>query len=136
MIAKWWRREEGASGPFLIILMPALIGFIGLVYDGGMVFVAKREALNVASASARKGAADVTNSSLYGCTPDLNVSAPATAVQFAQKSGYKATASKPRGDQIEAVVEKDVDMIFLNVVGVQSVTVRESAISRVETFED
>lgn len=122
--------------PFIAILLPILVAFAGLAFDGGSIFVAKREALNVATAAARAGAADVTEASLYAGRPELAPSAAGTAAGFATGQGYTAGASTFGGgnDKVFVAVQVDVPMVFLVFVGINQVTVSESAIAQVQTF--
>lgn len=48
--------DDGQVTPFVVILVVALIGVAGLVYDGGMALSAKTQALDEAEAAARIGA--------------------------------------------------------------------------------
>lgn len=51
------RDERGAVVLFMVLMVPVLlIGLGGLVFDGGRILVAKREALNAAQQAARAGA--------------------------------------------------------------------------------
>lgn len=134
--ARRWRSEEGALLPFVAILLPALVLFAGLAFDGGTIFVAKREALNVATAAARRGAADVTEDSLYQGRPELAPTAASTAQGFATSQGYRAVAGQVGGgdDKVWISVQTDVSTTFLTFVGINQVTVTESAVSQVQSF--
>lgn len=51
------RSERGSVTLLLVLIMPALfIGVAGLVFDGGQVVTARRQALNEAEQAARAGA--------------------------------------------------------------------------------
>lgn len=133
-----WGDDTGDTLPFILLLMPVLIAAVGLAYDGGSIFVAKREALNAASAAARSGAADITEESLYAGNPELAPSAGATAASFAAAEGYDAVGVSFNGSKtkVKVTVTQDVDMVFLTIVGLDSVTVEEESIARVEVFAD
>ncbi len=128
--------DRGATLPFIAILLPVLVGFAGLAFDGGTIFVAKREALNVATASARRGAADVTEESLYNGRPELAPTAAATAAGFATSQGYNAGAATYGGnnDKVRVNVQVRVTLVFGAFVGINSVIVNESAIAQVQSF--
>ena len=54
------RNERGSVTLLLVLVMPALmIGMVGLVFDGGPVITARRQALNEAEQAARAGAQGV-----------------------------------------------------------------------------
>lgn len=54
------RGERGSVTLLLVLVMPALmIGVVGLVFDGGQVITARRQALNEAEQAARAGAQGV-----------------------------------------------------------------------------
>ncbi len=128
--------SRGSATPFVAILLPVLVAFVGLAHDGGSIFVAKREALNVATASARAGAAEVTEASLYQGRPRLAPTAASTASTFATSQGYRARASVFGGgdDKVWVEVQIDVSTLFLGLVGVNQVTVSEDAIAQVRSF--
>ncbi len=135
-LRSWFRREEGATLPFIAILLPVLVAFAGLAFDGGTIFVAKREALNVATAAARRGAADVTEASLYNGRPELAPTAAATAADFATAQGYNAGAATYGGndDKVFVSVQVSVDLVFGSFIGINQVIVNESAIAQVQSF--
>ena len=124
--------ERGAGLPFVALILPALVAFAGLAFDGGTIFVAKREALNVATAAARAGAADVTEASLYSGLPQLAPTAPATAGSFASNQGYLATVDFAGMDnnQVSVQVQIEVDLLFFPA----PVMVTGDAIAQVESF--
>ena len=105
-----------------------------MAFDGGSIFVGKREALNVATAAARAGAADVTEASLYAGSPELAPTARDTARNFATGQGYLAGARIEGNDKVVANVSVSVDLVFGNFIGITSVTVSESATAQVQSF--
>ena len=55
------RGEQGSVTLLLVLVMPALLlGVLGLVFDGGQVLTARRQALNEAEQAARAGAQGVS----------------------------------------------------------------------------
>ncbi len=65
------RSERGSVTLLLVLIMPALfIGVAGLVFDGGQVVTARRQALNEAEQAARAGAQGETgeNRGSYAAT--------------------------------------------------------------------
>lgn len=51
-----WRDDRGQITAFVVVLMVALMGFGGLILDGGLALAAKIEALGQAQEAARAGA--------------------------------------------------------------------------------
>ncbi len=120
--------ERGSITPFIIILLPTMIGLAGFAYDAGMVFAARREANNVAAAAARAGANDIDVPSLYAGDPILASTAPATAAAFAAGEGWGGASARLISDtEVEVSVQGTVDMILLEVIGVGTQTVRATA---------
>ena len=131
-IARDRRSERGAVEPFILILLPAIIGLAGLAYDGGMIFAAKREAYNVASAAARAGANDIDVPSLYAGDPVLAPTAPATASAFASSQGTTVVSSQLVSDtEVQITVSQRVDMLLLGIAGVGSKTVQATAVAEI-----
>ena len=127
------RSERGSTLPFLVVLMPAFVGFVGLAYDGGQLFVARREALNVASAAARAGANDVNIDTLYLGFPILNTSAPGTARAFALASGADtANARLVTPTQVEVTTTETVTKTFMGLFGVNSLTITAEATAEMQ----
>ncbi len=123
--------ERGGVAPFIALLLPIFVALAGLAYDGGQLFAARREAINVAAASARAGANDVDEASIYAGEPELARTALSTAESFATAQGVDtASASRIADDEIRVEVEQEVDLLFLGVVGIGSQTVTGSADAR------
>lgn len=126
------RSEDGSISPFIMILLPALIGLAGLAYDGGIIFAARREANSVAAAAARAGANDLDEPSIYAGNPELASSAPGTAMAFAFAQGATtATSRQVEHDLIEVDVTWTVDLEFMGLFGIDTVTVDGEAEARV-----
>ena len=126
------RSERGSISPFILLLLPALVGLAGLAYDGGNLFAARREAVNVAAAAARAGANDLDEASIYAGDPELAPSAIGTALAFAFGQGSdSASARQVDTDLLEVSVDRSVDMEFLGLFGIGSQTVSGTAQARV-----
>lgn len=122
--------EHGGVLVYVMLMLPALVALAGLAYDGGMLFHARRETVNVAAASARAGAADLDQGAyLWDQSLVLNPSAPATAENFALSLGVdSARASVSTGGTvsevslIEVTVTRTVTLTFLDaVIGPQTI---------------
>ena len=123
-----FRAERGSVSPMIFVLLPALVALIGLSYDGGQVFAARREANNVASAAARAGANVVTEESLLHGLPELASQAPGVARTFAAGQGMDTAAARTIGAHIiEVDVSDTYDTIFLSIIGIDSLTVEGNA---------
>jgi len=137
------RRAAERRGVILVkvaILMPVLIGMLGLVLDGGLILAARRQAQNAADAAAQAAAMD----KVRGQTDDT---AMATANLFIQNYNGLATADllsfgttfniPPAsgayiGDSnfVEVIVTQEVQTCFIQVLGVSSpVTVKARAVA-------
>jgi Flp pilus assembly protein TadG len=123
-----WCGDRGGATPFILVLLPALAGLGGLAYDGGMLFAAKREAYNVASAAARAGANDIDVPSLYASNPILSHTAPGTAGAFATAQGMNVRGVRLINErEIEITVSRSVSMTIWGVVGVPDQTIEATA---------
>ncbi len=126
------RSDRGGVMPFIMLLMPVMIGMAGLAYDGGNLFAARREAQNVAAAAARDGADDIDVASLYAGNPVLAPSAPATAVGFAGNEGFAASARLISTTEVEVSVNRSVNVRLLSIVGVGPQTVSGTATASIK----
>jgi Flp pilus assembly protein TadG len=81
MRMQWARREDGQMLVIFAICLTAIIAMTGLVIDGGMTFVQRREQQNVADAAALAGAYAYVNSNSTGA-------ATAAALSSAAANGY------------------------------------------------
>lgn len=125
--------ERGSTGPFIMILLAALVGLVGLAYDGGLLFTGRREANNVAAAAARAGTNDLDEPSIYAGDPIMASSAPGTAESFALGQGVdSATAHRIDDTLLEVTVTMQVELEFLSIVGLGTQTVTGEATSRVQ----
>lgn len=133
--------DRGSISPMIYMLIPALIAFAGLTYDGGLAFAARREANNVASAAARAGANVVTEESLFLGQPELAPQAPSAAEVFALNQGMNsATARQIQPHILEIDVETEFQTLFLSIIGIQTIeidgTARATVRSAVEDSDD
>lgn len=125
-------RERGSVSPFILILMPALVGLAGLAYDGGMLFAGRREANILAAAAARAGTNDLDETSIYEGDPVMAGSAPGSATGFAYAHGAgtaNAIVIDPKHLKVE--VTRQVNLTFLGIVGLGTQTVSGTGTSHV-----
>lgn len=115
-----------------MILLPALVGLAGLAYDGGMLFAGRREANNLAAASARAGTNDLYQPSIYAGDPVMAPTAAASAQAFGLSHGADTiTPVKVNPTLMDVTVTMNVDVLFLGIFGIGSQTVTGHASSRV-----
>jgi uncharacterized membrane protein len=131
------RTERGASELMILIFMTAMLAFAGLAYDAGMAFNARRQAQNVAHAAARVGANEVEPDSLYLTGLPLLDSSDArgAARKHIEAAGLKAVQVDVRnGFQIQVTVEAVHNTTFLQIVGIDTMTVRAESKVMAESF--
>ncbi len=114
----------------LAILAVGLVAVAGLVFDGGMVLVAKRRAINTAEQAARAGAQQLDVAAIRAGRPH-RLDAPAAraaALAYLRGAGYRGTA-RAHADAVEVEVawSQPTTILRLAGVGTQTGTVSASA---------
>lgn len=119
-----WRGEEGAAAIFVVGLTTALLMVAGLVFDGGRVLAARREAFHSADNAARAAAQAVDVASIRsGAAPVLDAAAAEVAARdYLDRIGLDGDV-RVSADQVEVTVAIDVEMALLQVVGFDGRTV-------------
>lgn len=123
--------EDGQAMVLVAIFLLGLVAVAGLVTDGGMVLVQRRDLQNVADAAAAAGAMQLDESA-YRASGGSDVSlddgaAYAVAVGYlAAEVGmeYAVTASPTR---VEVQVSRGASTAFLRVLGIDNVTISARA---------
>jgi hypothetical protein len=122
--------EAGTVTLMVIIFAVAVVLLAGLVFDGGMILVAKRRAINIAEQAARAGAQEVSVASVrrggpYRLDPPA---ARAAALAYLGQAGYSGSA-RVRGDRVDVEVHWSQPTTILRVggIGTQAGTVNASA---------
>lgn len=128
--------DQGAIVPFFVLLIPALIILAGISFDASMLFAARREAYNLASSAARSGAAEVDANSLYHGAPRLSGSAASTARSFAMDNGADLVSAKANNTEVDVVVTRNVDMVFLGLVGFPQQQIQATASAEIKQGRD
>ena len=123
MLARW-ADEEGAATIFVVGVATALLMLAGLLYDGGRVLAARREAFHTADNAARAGAQavdiDVVRS---GASPLLDAAAAEIAArEYLQRLGLDGEVLVT-ADQVSVTVSLDVEMALLQTIGLNGRTV-------------
>lgn len=114
--------DRGESGVFLAALLPAFILLAGIAHDFGLAFQARRHAHGVALAAARAGAQQIDEETLYfDELPELRSDSPETAEAFAKTHGsFEHVNAKLEENRVSVEVEGTVDLIFLPIIGIDS----------------
>lgn len=98
--------ERGVVTAFVAIVAVGLITAAGLVYDGGQILSRYRQAGDLAAQAARAGAQGISEGSLHGGEPQLDVrEARRRAVGLLADAGYPgAGAVRVDGDEVTVTV--------------------------------
>jgi hypothetical protein len=90
------RNERGQVMAFVVVIVMALLLFVALVFDGGLILAAKRRAINQAEAAARAGAQAIATNT-YRTTGRLTLD-PVQARAAARAMVVTALARNPEAD--------------------------------------
>jgi Flp pilus assembly protein TadG len=122
--------ESGTITVMAVIFAAAVVLLAGLVFDGGMILVAKRRAINIAEQAARAGAQEVSIASVRGGGPYRldPPAARAAALAYLGRTGYSGSA-RVRGDtvDVEARWSQPTTILRVGGIGTQAGTVSASA---------
>jgi len=113
------------------VLAVALLVLGALVFDGGQILTARREANNLARQAARAGAQqlDVAQARVGDFTLDP-VAAEQTARTFLADQGVTPTAVRVLGDRVEVTITLTQPTPLLSIVGIDERTVTATASAR------
>ena len=129
--------ERGAAFLLVMVLGIVLLGIAGLALDGGNLFVTKQRAQSAADAAAQAGAMDLYRGS-------GSAAASASAIAYAGKDGFTASETDPEypdcstlawcnghvtlsgetPNLIQVTITKQVNTIFLRVLGLRTSTIK------------
>lgn len=112
-------RQRGQVVAFVVVIVMALLLFVGLVFDGGLILAAKRRAINEAEAAARTGAQAVAITS-YRTTGRLtldSVRARAAARAYLAETGDSGDV-QVASDRVVVTVNVTQQMQLLRLVGI------------------
>ena len=117
---RWWRDERGEIGPVMILYVVIILAAAGLVFDGGRLLAAKRDAANRAEAAARAAAA--TLSPVAGLDPDT---ARTAAVEYLTAVGIPTSDATitVTGDQVIVTVTEHRPQVFFALAGIRNAAV-------------
>ena len=125
------RDERGQVTAMWAILALALLVLGGLVYDGGQILTARREANNLARQAARAGAQQIDENSLRAGTPTLDpTAAEAAARDYLARQNVTPTAVVVTGSTVTVTVSLKQPTPLLALVGIDDRTVTSTASAR------
>ena len=115
------QREDGSLSILVVGLATALLMVSGLLYDGGQILTARREAFAVADNAARAGAQalDVGALRTSGTTRLDPMAATEAVRRYLDRVGHTGSVTVD-GDRVEVVVAITVDMHLLSAVGLST----------------
>jgi uncharacterized membrane protein len=114
--------ERGQISVFLVGVLVAGLLLIGLAYDGGRLFLARRDAAAVADAAALAGAGAVDESAFRATGGAVVRLDPVAAAEQARSVTGDAVAEVAvDGDVVRVRVEEVVPMLLLRFLGEQRV---------------
>ena len=124
------RLGDGDEGQVLVmvaLMMVGLVGVVGLVTDGGLVFSQRRDLQNVADAAAAAGAMQIDEAAYRadGVVVLDEAMAKQAAALYLDGEGvtYSVSVSPNR---VDVEVSRQATTGFLRVLGIDSVTVNAS----------
>lgn len=125
------RDERGQVTPMVAILAVALLALGGLVFDGGQIFTARREANNLARQAARAGAQQLDIAQARIGTFTLDPAAAVTAARaYLSDQGITPTSVRVTGDRVEVTVTLTQPTRLLSIFGIDERTVTATASAR------
>ena len=125
------RDERGQVTGMVAVLAVALLALGALVFDGGQILTARREANNLARQAARAGAQelDVAQARVGTFTLDP-VAADAAARAYLDGVGVAPESVQVTGDRVEVTVELTQRTPLLSILGIDERTVTATASAR------
>ena len=110
--------ERGTVTASVVILVVAIVAAAGLVYDGGRLMNARREATSVAASAARTAAQelDVDLFETGDTVTLIPTDADSVARQLLTAQGYDNFEITVTGDTVRVVVRDDVPLTLLGPV--------------------
>lgn len=128
-----YRQDETGTITVLVVgLTVALLAIGGLVFDGGRLLAARREAFAVADNAARAGAQAVDRDVLRAGGAVLldPPDAERAALAYLQQTGHEGVVTV-LGDRVRVEVTRSVPLVLLPIVGMEARTVTGTGEARV-----
>jgi Putative Flp pilus-assembly TadE/G-like len=117
------RDENGSVSVFVVGVFLALIVTSGLVFDGGSILAAHREADGEAEGAARAAAQEISGHALHTGTLGIDPTTAQIAAEDYLGPYHHAGVVVVNGDTVTVTVTFSVSMQVLSIVGVGSKTV-------------
>jgi Flp pilus assembly protein TadG len=125
------REEHGQVTAMWAVFAVALLALGGLVYDGGQILTARREANNLARQAARAGAQQLDENSVRAGSPTLDPgAADAAARAYLARRGLAPAAVIVAGSTVTVTTEITQPTPLLALVGIDARTVTSTASAR------
>lgn len=119
--------DDGGITAFVVLLLVALFGLLGLVVDGGTALTARQSADVEAEQAARAGAGAISVDGLRAGVVALDPQAAVAAAQrFMAASGHPGSASVS-GGVVSVHVSYEVPTVILGIVGIDHLSVAASS---------
>jgi len=113
------RDERGQATAMVAILAVALLALGGLIFDGGQILTARREANNLARQAARAGAQQLDIAQARTGTFTLDAAAADTAArEYLGGEGITPTAVRVTGDRVEVTITLTQPTRLLSILGI------------------
>lgn len=127
-----WRSEDGAITVFVVGLTFAMLLVAGLVYDGGRILAARREAHDLADNAARAAAQAVDVDALRaGAAPTLDpIAAQIAAETYLADTGREGEVTVT-ADRVQVTVSITTSMALLQLAGLSERTVTATGEARI-----
>lgn len=124
--------EGGSVSIFLVGLATALLMMAGLLYDGGQILAARREAFALADNAARAGAQAVDLDLIRSGGPArlAPIAAEIAARGYLERAGHQGTVVVG-ADRVDVTVSTTVELHMLQMVGLKSRTVTGTGEARI-----
>lgn len=123
--------ERGQVTAMVAVLAVALLALGALVFDGGQILTARREANNLARQAARAGAQELDVAQARAGTFTLDpAAADAAARAYLADVGVSPVSVRVAGDRVEVTVELTQPTPLLSILGIDDRTVTATASAR------
>lgn len=125
------RAEQGSVTVFVVSMTAALLLVAGLVFDGGRMIAARREADAVAGAAARAGVQGLDEAGLRQTdgAPILAPDAIGRVQRYLASTGFTGTATVT-GDTISVEVHRTQELSILSLAGLHSSSITGTGSAR------
>lgn len=125
------RDESGQATAMWAVLVVAMLALGGLVYDGGQVLTARREANNAARQAARAGAQELSEHSLRSGEPALDpVAAEGAVREYLARQHMAPDSVVVTETTVTVTVSLTQPTLLLGIVGMESRTVSSTGSAR------